>query len=132
MNSEKSDHDYIEPQLINPDRVYHKNNHLWWLRVKLGAIYLNERNHSDRLCPFGCDSREDIFHFLWECPSLGGSWIQDFVPDPLLIESENLTQWWLHWDRDNNERYIFHQYVSSTLEGPFKISSTDTGRKQTR
>ena len=96
-----------------PDSIYHKHHHKWWLRVRLNAIYLRawKTKATEQLCPLGCNTQEDLLHFMWDCPHLGDSWIINETPEPVIPTAGGRMTWWFNNNRTDDERRLMNNYV---------------------
>ena len=65
---------YLDLDNQMPDVLYNKYRHRWWLRCRVGALFLGykRRNEREQICPICEEQIETREHFLWECGGGGG------------------------------------------------------------
>ena len=102
--------EYFNGILSAQDNGYHRRWHRWWLKARLGAIYLNykkagDNNEVSRFCPMCMREIETVCHFI-SCTSyvstLHGS--NHFILYEL--------RWWFSLDRDFLERSTISGFLA--------------------
>ena len=106
--------------LDQTDHDYHRIWNTWWLKAKLGTLFLNGKrrpikldndveDHSRRKCPMCETEVETLVHFLLECPDY-----TTYAPLPMAIA---LLPWWFRVERSMAERKAVDRFIASRWNG---------------
>ena len=109
LKRESSTMAYVDEPTEPPDVVHNKSIHGWWMRCKLGAVFLRHRGRGEnRECVMCGHYEENMAHFVWECGEYDRQDMENILPDELGEDVGERMRWTFSSERNSHERMILN------------------------
>ena len=109
LKRESSTIRYVDEPTEPPDVVHNKVLHGWWMRCKLGAVFLRHRGGGEDRSD---DHIETMEHFVWECGEYDRRGMEKILPHEIGDDLEERVRWTFSRERNSRERMIMNDVCS--------------------